>query len=253
MAGQAAVYHALLRPSILQILRATGYHATKGAVLDSVTDLAARYLYALCEATAAHAAHNHGGGDFTAADLGFALRDVGALLPEGRAEDVRGLDEFLKWFAGPRMRELMDMGRDGESDATDYLAALKKKHSKTGDDNKYHGTLIGRLADATCDIQVEGGPEASVDDWVMHRSRLYFEPPPRRDDTDDEARPNGLDGQEPPSPAHSSALSSVGEQHLSGEDEDEPDTGAEVVAVDIVDVANDDDDDDDEDNKMDLL
>ncbi|RDA83784.1 hypothetical protein CP532_5203 [Ophiocordyceps camponoti-leonardi (nom. inval.)] len=166
MSGQAAIFHALLRPSMLQILRATGYHATKGAVLDSVTDLAARYLYALCEATAGHASHNHGTpGDYTVADVGLALGDVGALLPErrgagwdrgdGAVEDARGLEEFLAWFSGPRMRELMDMGRDGESDATDYLAALKKKHSKTGDDNKYHGTLIGRLADATCDIQDE--------------------------------------------------------------------------------------------------
>ncbi|RDA93133.1 hypothetical protein CP533_4132 [Ophiocordyceps camponoti-saundersi (nom. inval.)] len=124
MSGQAAIFHALLRPSMLQILRATGYHATKGAVLDSVTDLAARYLYALCEATAGHASHNHGTpGDYTVADIGIALGDVGALLPERRGdEDSRGLDDFLAWFSGPRMRELMDMGRDGESDATDYLA-----------------------------------------------------------------------------------------------------------------------------------
>ncbi|KJZ72654.1 hypothetical protein HIM_08013 [Hirsutella minnesotensis 3608] len=172
MAGQPAIFHALLRPSILQILRATGYHATRGAVLDSLTDLAARYLSALCERTAAHAVHNHGdAGDFSVVDVRLALQDAGALLPERVAaeqlwrgdEDLRGLDDFVRWFSGPRMKELLDMGRgDGEIDATDYLSALKKKHSKTAEDTKYHGTIIGRALDSVAEVQVEGGALGSV-------------------------------------------------------------------------------------------
>lgn len=131
MAGQAAIFHALLRPAILQTLRATGYHATRGAVVDSLTDLAARYLRALCEATAAHATHNHGdAGDYGVVEVRLALQDAGALLPEctaaeqaWRGDDVRGVDAFVGWFAGPRMRELVDMARgDGEADAADYLS-----------------------------------------------------------------------------------------------------------------------------------
>lgn len=132
MAGQPAIFHALLRPSILQMLRATGYHSTKGAVLDSLTDLAARYLLVLCERTAVHAIQNHGdASDYDLVDIRLALQDAGALLPERPPaeqawtgdEDLRGIDDFVKWFSGPRMKELMDMGRgDGEIDATDYLS-----------------------------------------------------------------------------------------------------------------------------------
>ena len=77
-----SLFHALLRPSILQILRSTGYHSTRPAVLDSLTDLAARYLSLLCKSTAEHAAHNHGNSaDFTIADIRMSPQDAGALMP----------------------------------------------------------------------------------------------------------------------------------------------------------------------------
>ncbi|KAK3301085.1 uncharacterized protein B0H64DRAFT_30358 [Chaetomium fimeti] len=53
------LFHALLRPAVLQILRATGYHSAKTSVIDSVTDLAARYFLHLCQLTAVYAAHNN--------------------------------------------------------------------------------------------------------------------------------------------------------------------------------------------------
>lgn len=131
MTTPPSLFHALLRPSILQILRSTGYHSTRPAVLDSLTDLAARYLSLLCQGTADHAAHNQGdSADFTVADIRMALQDAGALMPERLPaeelfhdrEDLRGLDEFMAWFAGQRMKEMMDVGSgDGEMDATDYL------------------------------------------------------------------------------------------------------------------------------------
>ncbi|KPM45457.1 hypothetical protein AK830_g1059 [Neonectria ditissima] len=179
MTTPPSLFHALLRPSILQVLRATGYHSTRPAVLDSLTDLAARYLSLLCQATADHAAHNQGNSaDFTLVDIRMALQDVGALLPERVAveqdwrgeEDVRGVEEFIRWFAGQRMKEMMEFGNgDGESDATDYLNALKKKHSKTGEDAKYHGTILGREHDAG-EVQVEGGPDTTIADWISKRS-----------------------------------------------------------------------------------
>lgn len=131
MSTPPSIFHALLRPTILQILRATGYHSTRPAVLDSVTDLAARYLSLLCENTARHAAHNHGdSADFDITDVRLALQDAGALLPQRVGieeqwtgeEDLRGVEEFVKWFSGQRMKEMMAVGAgDGESDATDYL------------------------------------------------------------------------------------------------------------------------------------
>jgi transcription initiation factor TFIID subunit 3 len=53
--------HALLRPAVLQILRATGYHSARTSVIDSVTDLAARYFLHLCQVTALYAAHTNDG------------------------------------------------------------------------------------------------------------------------------------------------------------------------------------------------
>ncbi len=133
MATPPAFFHALLRPCILQVLRSTGYHATRPAVLDSLTDLAARYLLALCQSTARHAEHNRlQPGDFDVTDVRLAMQDVGALGPEHTLteevwrgeEDLRGVEEFVAWFsAGNRFKELMEVGNaDGESDATDYLA-----------------------------------------------------------------------------------------------------------------------------------
>ncbi|KAH6997780.1 hypothetical protein BKA56DRAFT_566085 [Ilyonectria sp. MPI-CAGE-AT-0026] len=179
MTTPPSLFHALLRPSILQILRSTGYHSTRPAVLDSLTDLAARYLSLLCQATADHAAHNQGNSaDFTVVDIRMALQDVGALLPERVEteqewrgdEDLRGVEEFVKWFAGQRMKEMMEFGNgDGESDATDYLNALKKKHSKTGEDAKFHGTILGRGND-TGEVQVEGGLDTTIAEWISKRT-----------------------------------------------------------------------------------
>lgn len=131
MTTPTALFHAYLRPSVLQILRATGYHGTSPAVLDTVTDLAARYLSLLCEKTAARADHHYGdAGDFTLVEIRLALEEAGALLPQTVAteqewrgqEDVRGVEEFVKWFTGPRMREIMEFAKgDGETDDMDYL------------------------------------------------------------------------------------------------------------------------------------
>ena len=134
MTTPAALFHAFLRPSILQILRATGYHVASPAVLDAVTDLAARYLFMLCEKTADRAIHHHGdAGDFSLVEVRIALQEAGALLPEKVSaeqewrgeEDLRGVEEFVKWFSGPRMKEIMDFAQgDGEADETDYLHGM---------------------------------------------------------------------------------------------------------------------------------
>lgn len=141
MTTPPSLFHALLRPSILQILRATGYHSTRPAVLDSLTDLAARYLSLLCQSTADHAVHNHGdSAEFTVADVRMALQDAGALMPTRvpteeawrGEEDLRGVEEFIQWFAGQRMKEMMEAGSgDGESDATDYLSGTRNPASCT--------------------------------------------------------------------------------------------------------------------------
>lgn len=104
-------------------------------MLDSLTDLAAKYLQVLCEKTASNAINNHGdAADYSVVDIRLALQEAGALAPERLAteqdwigeEDTRGVDEFLEWFSGQRMKELMEIGSgDGEADATDYLNGMR--------------------------------------------------------------------------------------------------------------------------------
>lgn len=134
MTPPPTIFHTLLRPCVLQILRAQGYHATRTAVLDSLTDLAARYLYALCQATAHHTARNggeDGGGETpSVVEVRMALEDLGAVLPApafeeerflGR-EDTRGVDEFVAWAQGPRNREIKRVALDGDDENNDYLS-----------------------------------------------------------------------------------------------------------------------------------
>ncbi|OAA49353.1 Bromodomain associated domain protein [Metarhizium rileyi] len=251
MTTQSAFFHALLRPAILQMLRSTGYHSAKPSVVDSLTDIAARYLAALCEKTASHAIHNHGdAGDYTVVDVRLALQEVGALLPEKTAteqhwlgvEDTTGVDEFIEWFSGQRMTEMMGVGiGDSETDATDYLNGkslfppllppplplplsphehslrsfdylepLKKKHAKTAEDSKFTGTVIGKPLDTIAEIQVEGGPVTSINEWITQRSSLSA----------GAENTNGALNEERGSPTPSSGLSSVGSRFDDDDDMD---------------------------------
>lgn len=127
--------HSLLRPAVLQILRATGYHSAKTSVLDSMTDLAARYLFHLCNLTVVFAAHNGSASDTTGdlsptiVDVRMALQRAGALLPERLeqeqehqgVEDLRGVEEFIAWVMGPHNRDIKRIALDGNDEAVDYL------------------------------------------------------------------------------------------------------------------------------------
>lgn len=102
---------------------------------------------------------------------------------------------------------------DAKEPFTNRLAntALKKKHSKTADDAKYQGTIIGRGLDGG-EVQVEGGPETSIHEWIAKRSGA-----PRRDDDEDDEEARRLREMDASSPA-SSGLSSVGSRL--GDDEE---------------------------------
>jgi len=52
MSAQNTFHSHLLRPAIIHILRAQGFHSTRPSVLDTITDLAARYLSLLAQRTA---------------------------------------------------------------------------------------------------------------------------------------------------------------------------------------------------------
>ncbi|PQE12503.1 hypothetical protein CJF30_00002366 [Rutstroemia sp. NJR-2017a BBW] len=171
MATSPALHHSLLRPCVLHILRAAGYHSTRPSVLDTLTDLAARYMYLLAQSTAAHADLNHTELDITIQDVRMAMQDCGALMPEKviedqefeGVEDMRGVEEFLSWATGEGNKEIRRIALgDGKED---YLTALKKKHSTTDEDSRYHGTLLGKPAEPRV-VKVEGGEISSVKEWA---------------------------------------------------------------------------------------
>ncbi|ERS95535.1 hypothetical protein HMPREF1624_08051 [Sporothrix schenckii ATCC 58251] len=233
MTHQLPFFHSLLRPCVLQILRAQGYHAARPSVVDALTDLAARYLTLLCESTAHHTAHNSTeltGLVPSLVDVRLALEDCGALAGGQSVsnDDPRGVDEFADWFvSGPRHREIRRVALDGDDDEnTDYLMMLKKKHSKTGEDSKYSSTVLGRgnvggggggggggehhaAVDLNGDaaaagptavgdgIVVEGGDCPSITAWREKRieARQQPRPPtPVADDDEDEEMDDGDDG-----------------------------------------------------------
>ncbi len=129
MTSQPSLFHTLLRPCVLQELRAQGFHATRTSVVDAFTDLAARYMYALCESTALYMAHNEGGPAPSVVDVRMALEFCGAVLPEKvfeeqqfrGIEDTAGVDAFLAWIAGPKNREIRRVALDGDEENVDYL------------------------------------------------------------------------------------------------------------------------------------
>ncbi|GES64958.1 bromodomain associated protein [Aspergillus terreus] len=186
------LHNALLRPPIIQILRAAGFHATRPSVLDTLTDLTARYLMYLASSATAHAANAHPGDPVPVLeDIYQALQDAGALRPQLREweedwqgeEDLRGLEGFISWFTGPSNREIRriagfipsegDMIDADFLEKEDFLTVLKKKHSKTGEESRYAGTVLGKSADEH-PIVIEGGAP-SIQEWGSQmRSRAPY-------------------------------------------------------------------------------
>ncbi|MCJ1401938.1 hypothetical protein MMC11_005155 [Xylographa trunciseda] len=182
MMSPNALHDSLLRPSILHILRAAGFHATRPAALDTLVDLASRYIVLLASQTAGHAFANHNDVVPTVTDVRMALQDVGALRPQigimeeqsGHEEDTRGMDAFLKWMMGDESREIRRIagmvGSEGDvdveigSEREDFLTALKKKHSKTGEESRFQGTVLGKSADVK-PVRLEGGHTESIEGW----------------------------------------------------------------------------------------
>ncbi|KAL9100798.1 MAG: hypothetical protein Q9163_003864, partial [Psora crenata] len=133
--GPRPLHLSLLRPPILQILRATGFTSTKPSVLDTLTDLTSRYLILLATRTTLHAesasaetaaaaADLHSSVTVTLTSLRLALQDVGLLHPTRSEaeqhftgqEDVRGLNGFVEWCTGPVNAEIRRVAGMGGGD-----------------------------------------------------------------------------------------------------------------------------------------
>lgn len=96
-------------------------------------------------------------------------------------EDTEDVREFARWYDSSQYREIKrvaglekDLNVPGAVPLIgvggsvvkedDFFTALKKKHSKSGDDSRLQGTVLGRPADER-DVVIEGGPAQRLRDW----------------------------------------------------------------------------------------
>lgn len=138
----ADLHTALLRPAVLQVLRAAGFSNAKPAVIDTVTDLAARYLLLLASSTAQNAFNTHNNLVPTIQDVRLALSQAGALVPQMSTaeeslrgdvqisegvwvpfEDLRGVEAFVNWAHGPVNKEIRRIAGFGDDANVEEIAA----------------------------------------------------------------------------------------------------------------------------------
>jgi transcription initiation factor TFIID subunit 3 len=219
----------LLRPAVLHILRASGFHYGKPSAVDTVVDLTARYISLLAERTAYNAYSNHNDSTPNITDVRMAMQDCGLLVPtmtageeewkqilrkpldfynaesgardmeERRrdAEDTADVREFIEWVRGDHNKEIRRIAGTLKPVATnpieqldqlemeDYLnsmyspytkldcptahmlmpsSALMKKHSKTGVESRFQGTVLGVPLEPKT-VKIEGGGAESIEEW----------------------------------------------------------------------------------------
>ena len=206
--SERLLHHALLRPAIIQILRAQGFSGAKPSVVDTLTDIAGKYIVLLATRalTYAHTSHVEPHLDIT--DVRMAMVDCGILQPSTTAsqevwrellrkpveeypdrnqlhqavlaerdeEDTEDVTAFVKWFRSNAYREIVRVAGllqeediNGEMERKkpqNYLAAMKKKHSKTGEGSRFQGTVLGRAGEMK-EIKIDGttGMPESIDEW----------------------------------------------------------------------------------------
>ncbi|KAH7563967.1 hypothetical protein BM1_01014 [Bipolaris maydis] len=92
------------------------------------------------------------------------------------AEDTADITEFIEWVKGEQNKEIRRIAGTYEPVPTnpteqldqeemeDYLNTLMKKHSKTGVESRFQGTVLGVPAEPKM-IKIEGGAADSIEEW----------------------------------------------------------------------------------------
>lgn len=121
------LFNSLLRPAVIHILRAAGFHATKPSVLDVLTDLTARHLMLLAERTAYNAYSNHNGVEPDITDVRMAMQDCGVLVPTLTAAEETWREKLRKPLEeypernGLRAKERMRRDAEDTQDVRDFI------------------------------------------------------------------------------------------------------------------------------------
>jgi transcription initiation factor TFIID subunit 3 len=172
------LHRALLRPAIVHILRAAGFHSTKPTVLDTVTNLAERYLTLLAQTTAAHANSSHNDPVPTITDVRMALAECGALTPlAGAAEEDwrermrRPMREIEASENGGLTRAQAEKKRREEEDLKDVRDFMRWFESSQHTDMRRIAGLIHDASAAAPTIGVGGGVVQAEDYLQVLKSK----------------------------------------------------------------------------------
>lgn len=140
MASQA-LHNALLRPAIIQILRAAGFNALRPSVLDALTELSSRYMVLLASKSVEWALNNHDDTIPNLSDVRLGLQEMGAFRPSMSfmeelyhgEEDTRGVDAFISWFSGPEYREILRIAGFIQQDGAMEIEGAERQDYLQGD------------------------------------------------------------------------------------------------------------------------
>lgn len=204
MTDQPRFFHALLRPPIIQILRAAGYHASKPSVVDALTDMAAKYMMTMATRTVNYAMTVDSTTQVDVKHVRMAMQDLGALiptmmiedefeLPEG--EDIRGVESFVEWAMGKENKEIRRVALEGGGEGgggVDFLTALMRKHDIEGADgtSRWDGTVLGKMLPPH-EVIIEGDEITSIKDWNKAQARKRWANAQANDDAAKEKEASG--------------------------------------------------------------
>lgn len=129
------LHSSLLRPPIIHILRAAGFHSARPSVIETLADLASRYLLLLANTTASCASANNSLLEPQLQDVRMAMEQCLVFRPQMTAmeeewlgrEDMRGVDGFIGWARSDVNREIRRIaGMHFEGEASVDAAEMEK-------------------------------------------------------------------------------------------------------------------------------
>lgn len=139
------LFRTLLRPAVLHIMRASGFHYGKPSAVDTVVDLTARYISLLAERTAYNAYSNHNDSTPNITDVRMAMQDCGLLVPTMTAGEeewkqiLRKPLDFYNEETGAREMEQQRRDADDTADVREFIDWVR------GDQNKEIMRIAGTL------------------------------------------------------------------------------------------------------------
>jgi transcription initiation factor TFIID subunit 3 len=139
------LFRTLLRPAVLHILRASGFHYGKSSAVDTVVDLTVRYISLLAERTAYNAYSNHNDATPNITDIRMAMQDCGLLVPvmtageEDWKQILRKPLDFYNEASGARAMEEQRRDAEDTADVKEFIDWVQ------GDQNKEIRRIAGTL------------------------------------------------------------------------------------------------------------